>query len=67
MLLNYALEYVIWKRRENQEGLKLDGTHQLQVYTDDLNGRKQNTINAHIDAPLDSSKEVGLDVKPEKN
>jgi hypothetical protein len=36
-LCNFALEYTISKVLENQVGLKLNGTHQLLVYADDLN------------------------------
>jgi hypothetical protein len=42
-LLNFALEYAITKVRETQVGLKLNGTHQLLVYADDL-GDNINTI-----------------------
>ena len=37
MLLNYVLEYAIRRVQVNQDGLKLNGTHQLVVYSDDVN------------------------------
>jgi hypothetical protein len=35
--LTYAVAYAIRKVQENPVGLKLNGTHQLQIYTDDVN------------------------------
>ena len=37
MLLNCALEYAIRRVQVNQDGLKLNGTHQLLAYADDVN------------------------------
>ena len=47
MLFNFALEYDIRKVQVNQDGLKLNGTHQLVVYADDVNilGGSIHTVN----------------------
>jgi len=36
LICKLALEYAIWRIQENQNGLKLNGTHQLLVYADDV-------------------------------
>jgi hypothetical protein len=62
------MPYAIRRIQGNQERLKLDGTHQLLSYTDDVNivGENIDTIKKNIEALLDASKEVGLEVNPEK-
>jgi hypothetical protein len=60
--LNFALEYAIRKVQENQVGLKLNGTHQLLAYADNVNllGAYKDTIKKYTETLIDANKEVGL-------
>jgi hypothetical protein len=63
-----SLEYAIRKVRKNHVGLKLNATHQLLVYDDDLNllGDDIDTIKRNRETLLGACKEVGLEVNREK-
>jgi hypothetical protein len=64
----FTLEYTIRRVRVNQEGLILNGTRQLSAYADNVNivGENIDTIQKNTKAQLCASKEVGLEVNPEK-
>jgi hypothetical protein len=65
---NFALEYDIRKVQEYQVGLKLNGAHLLLAYTDDVKllGDNIDTIKKNSETLFDASKEVGLEINPEK-
>ena len=68
MLFNFALEYAIRRVQVNQDGLKLNGTHQLLVYADDVNilGGSVHTIKEDAEALVIANKEIGLEVNANK-
>jgi hypothetical protein len=68
LVFNFALDYAIRKVQENQVGLKLNLTHQLLVYADDVNPLENNkdTVKKNTEIPIDAAKEVGLELEAEK-
>jgi retron-type reverse transcriptase len=61
LLFNFALEYTIRNVQENQVGLKLNGTHQLLAYADDVNllGDSIDAVK-NTETLIDAIEEVGL-------
>ena len=68
LLFNLALEYAIRRVRVNQDGLQLNGTHQLLVYADEVNilGGSVHTVKENAEAVVVASKENGLEVNADK-
>ena len=61
-LFNFALEYAIRRVRVNQDGLKLNGTHQLLAYADDVTilGGSIHTLKENAEALVAAAREIGL-------
>ena len=59
VLFKFALEYAIRRVQVNQDGLKLNGTHQLLVYAEDFNilGGSVHTIKENAEALIVASKD----------
>jgi len=68
MLFNFALEYAIRRVQVNQEGLKLNGTHQLLAYADDVNilGGSKHTLRKNAEALVAAAREIGLEASADK-
>jgi hypothetical protein len=62
MLLNFPLKYGIKRVHVNQDGLKLNGTHQLLVFADNVNilGRRIHNIKKNTEALVVASKLIKL-------
>jgi hypothetical protein len=65
---SFDLEYAIRRVQVNQESWKLNDTHQLLVYADDVNilGGSVYTIKKNAEALVVASKESGLEVNADK-
>ena len=68
LLFNFALGYAIRWVQVNQDGLKLNGTHQLLSYADDVNimGGSVYTVEETAEALVVATKEIGLEVNADK-
>ena len=64
LFFNFALEYAIRRVQVNQDGFKLNGTHQLLAYANDVNilGGSVHTVKENIEALVVATKEIGLEV-----
>jgi hypothetical protein len=68
MLFNFALEYAIRRVQVNQDGLKLNGTHQLLAYAGDVNilGRSIHTLKENAEALVAATRENVLEVSADE-
>ena len=68
LLFSFTLEYAIRRVQVNQDGLKLNGTHQLLAYADDVNilGGSIHTVKENAEALVVATKETGLEVNADK-
>ena len=68
LLFNFSLDYVTRRVQVNQDGLKLNGAHQLVVYADDANilGGSVHTAQENTEALQVTSKKTGLTVNADK-
>jgi hypothetical protein len=67
LLLKDALEYPIRRVQAHQEGFKLNGTHKLLVYADDVSILGTSIyIIKNTEALVLPSKEIGPDINAEK-
>ena len=62
LLFNFALEYAIKRVQINQDGLRLNGTHQRLAYTDDVNilGGSVHTVKKNADVLAAATQEIEL-------
>jgi len=68
LLFNFTLEYAIRRVQVNQDGLKLNGTHQLLAYADDVNilEGSVDTVKKNSEDLVAATKEIGLEVNAHK-
>ena len=67
--MKFALEYVVRGVQVHHEGLKLNGVHQVVVYTDDTDilGGNISTLHKNLEALVVPREEFCLEVNAEKS
>ena len=62
-IFNFALDYAIRWVQVSQDGLKLNGTHQLLAYADDVNilGGSIHNLKENAEALVAATREIGLE------
>jgi len=68
LLFSFTVQCTIRRVQVNQDGLKLNGTHQLLVYADYVNilDVSVHTVKENTEALVVASKETGLEVNADK-
>ena len=68
-LFNFALEYVVMRVQVNQNGLELNGTHQLLAYADDVNTLEGSvhTVKKNAETLVAAAKQMGIEVNADKS
>jgi len=68
LLFSFDLEYALRRVQVSQDGLKLNGTHQLLAYANDVNilGGSMHTLKENAEALVAATREIGLEVCADK-
>ena len=68
ILFNFALEYAIRRVQVKRDSLKLNGTHQLLAYADDVNILRGSihTLKENAEVLVAATREIGLEVSADK-
>jgi len=68
LFFNFSFEYAIKRVQVNQDGLKLNGTHQVLAYADDVNilGESVYTIKKKAEALVVAVKVIRMEVSADK-
>jgi len=69
MLFNFPSEYAIRRVQVNQDGLKLNGSHQLLAYADYVNilGGSTHTLKENAESSVAATRDTGLEVSADKS